>query len=144
MMVVAAIIAVIVGISFPAASAGLDSIRLTSATQSVATFINGALNRAERRQEAVQLVISPRDNRMTLYSAQPGYMRELKLPDGIFLEAVLPPRPDDPDPVRRFILMPNATAPAIGIQIANEHGSRRIVRLDPLTGFPRVESVGKK
>jgi hypothetical protein len=37
--------------------------------------------------------------------------------------------------------MPGATVPGIGIQIANTRGARRIVRLDPMTGFPRVESV---
>jgi len=37
--------------------------------------------------------------------------------------------------------MPGATVPGIGIQIANRRGTRRIVRLDPMTGFPRVESV---
>ena len=47
----------------------------------------------------------------------------------------------DPQGERRLILMPGATVPGIGIQIANQRGTRRIVRLDPMTGFPRVESV---
>jgi hypothetical protein len=42
------------------------------------------------------------------------------------------------------MLMPGATVPGIGIQLANGHGARRIVRLDPMTGFPRVESVLSK
>jgi hypothetical protein len=40
--------------------------------------------------------------------------------------------------------MPGASVPGIGIQIANQRGTRRIVRLDPMTGFPRVESVDKE
>jgi hypothetical protein len=40
--------------------------------------------------------------------------------------------------------MPGASVPGIGIQIANQRGKRRIVRLDPMTGFPRVESVDKE
>jgi hypothetical protein len=31
--------------------------------------------------------------------------------------------------------------PGIGVEIVNGHGSRRIIRLDPMTGFPRVEKV---
>ena len=54
---------------------------------------------------------------------------------------MLPQNPDDPQGARRLILMPGATVPGIGIQIANRRGTRRIVRLDPMTGFPRVESV---
>jgi hypothetical protein len=37
--------------------------------------------------------------------------------------------------------MPGGAIPGIGVQIANRRGGRRIVRLDPMTGFPRVESV---
>jgi len=141
MLVVVTIIGLLAGISFPAASAGIDSVRLSTATQLVASFLNGAVNRAERREEPMEVVISPGENLLTLYSNEPGFTRELKLPDGITLEAVLPALPEGADPVRRIVLMPGATVPGIGIQMANRHGARRIVRLDPMTGFPRVESV---
>jgi prepilin-type N-terminal cleavage/methylation domain-containing protein len=141
MLIVVAIVGLIAGISFPAISAGLDSVRLASATDSLASFLNAAVNRAERRQEPLEVVISPKENRLTLYSNEPGFTRELKLPDGIAIEAVLPQDPDDPQGARRLILMPGATVPGIGIRIANRRGTRRIVRLDPMTGFPHVESV---
>jgi hypothetical protein len=47
-------------------------------------------------------------------------------------------------PARRLILMPGGAVPGIGVQLANRHGARRIIRLDPMTGFPRVESVVTK
>jgi len=141
MMIVVAIVGLIAGISFPAISAGLDSVRLASATDSLASFLNAAVNRAERRQQALELIISLKDNLLTLYSNEPGFTRELKLPEGIAIESVLPPNPDDPQAARRLILMPGATVPGIGIQIANRRGARRIIRLDPMTGFPHVESV---
>src|ERR1039457_2926395 len=64
MVVVVAIIALIVGISFPAASAGLDNVRMVSAVDSVATFLNAAVNRAERRQQPIELVIFPVEGRL--------------------------------------------------------------------------------
>ena len=141
MMIVVVIVGLMVGITFPAVSAGLDSVRLASATDSLASFLNAAVNRAERRQQPMELIISPKDNLLTLYSNEPGFTRELRLPEGIAIEAVLPRNPDDPQGARRLILMPGASVPGIGIQIANSRGKRRIVRLDPMTGFPRVESV---
>jgi type II secretory pathway pseudopilin PulG len=144
LLVVMTIIGLIAGVSFPAASAGLDSVRLASATQSAAAFLNSAVNRAERRQDALELVISPKENGMALYSAEPGFKREFHLPYGISLDAVLPAIPEEADPVRRILLLPGAAVPGIGIQLSNRHGSRRIVRLDPMTGFPRVESVEAK
>ena len=143
MMVVAAIIGLIAAVSFPSASAGIESVRLVSATDSVATFLNAAVNRVERRQQPIELIVSPRENRIWLYSYEPGFTRELKMTDGIVIEAVLPgasENPENSEGVRRFLLLPGATVPGIGVQIANRRGARRIVRLDPMTGFPRVES----
>ena len=82
MMIVVAIIGLMVGITFPAVSAGLDSVRLASATDSLASFLNAAVNRAERRQQPMELIISPKDNLLTLYSNEPGFTRELRLPRG--------------------------------------------------------------
>src|ERR1700680_3518328 len=91
MVVVLSIIGLIAGISFPSISAGLDSVRMVSATDSVAAFLNSAVNRAQRRQQPIGLGISPRENLLTLYSSEPGFRREFKVPDGIAIEAILPP-----------------------------------------------------
>src|SRR5438270_1406423 len=145
MMVVVAIIGLIAAVAFPSASAGIESVRLVSATDSVATFLNAAVNRAERRQQPIELSISPRENRLWLDSNEAGFTRELKMTDGIIIEAVLTGTADsnaenggeNGEGVHRFLLMPGATVPGIGIQIVNRRGARRIVRLDPMTGFPR-------
>ncbi len=141
MLVVVAIIGLMVGITFPSISAGLDSVRLASATDSLASFLNAAVNRAERRQQPMEVVISPKDNLLTLYSNEPGFTRELRMPEGIAIEAVLPRIPTIRRGARRLFCCPAPRFPLSAIQIANQHGSRRIVRLDPMTGFPRVESV---
>src|SRR5437899_1458142 len=87
LIVVVAIVGLIVGISFPAITAGLDSVRMVSATDSVAAFLNAAVNRAQRRQEAVELIIDPKENQLSAYSNDPSFSRELKLPDGISFES---------------------------------------------------------
>ena len=140
MLVVCSIIGLIVAVSFPSFSAGLDSVRMSSATGMVSSFLNSAVNRAERRQQAVEIIVSPKDNLLTMYTNEPGFERKLQMPGGVTIQAVLPAIGDEPpDSPRQLMLMPGATAPGIGILLANQHGSRRIVRLDPMTGFPRVE-----
>ena len=136
---VVAIIGLIGAITAPSVANGLDSIRLVTAAGDVSTFLNAAVTRTERRQEPVELVLSAKDNTLKLYSTDPGFSRELKLPDGVSIQM-----PDEPEGVRRLIIMPGDTVPGIGILIANRRGSRRMVRLDPMTGFPRVESVDTK
>lgn len=145
MLVVVAIIGLIAGVSLPSITTGMDSVRIATASQSISTFLNSAVTRAERRQQPIEVLILPKEDRLVMYSTEPGFERELKMPGGIVIETVLPRLNEaaDAQEGRRLILMPGATVPGIGVQIANSHGSRRIIRLDPMTGFPRVESVGR-
>jgi Tfp pilus assembly protein FimT len=130
MIVVVAIIGLIAGISFPSVTAGIDSVRMASATDSVSSFLNSAVNRAERHQEAVEVVISAKDNAIGMYAN--SLSRTLKMPDGVTLLA----KPEE-DP-RRLILLPGATVPGLAIELTNRRGTHRTVQLDPMTGFPRV------
>ena len=133
----------IAGITYPAVSNGLESVRLASASDTVAAFLNAALNRVERRQEVIEMVISVKDSTIVLHSAEAGFERRIELPEGVTINAVLPPL-DEPEPnaPRQFILMPGGTAPRIGVEIKNRKGTRRIVRVDPMTGVPRIEIPG--
>jgi prepilin-type N-terminal cleavage/methylation domain-containing protein len=142
MVVVVAIVGLIAGVSFPAISAGLESVRMISATDSVATFLNSAVNRAERRQQAIELVVDAKAGTLALYSAEPGYHKEMHLPGGVTIEAVRPADGSgEAGDERRFVFLPGATVPGIGIQLGNGHNAHRLVHLDPMTGFPRVESI---
>jgi prepilin-type N-terminal cleavage/methylation domain-containing protein len=131
LLVVVAIVGAMVTIALPSFTAGLDGLRLTQGADSVASLLNGGLNRVERRQEVVEVSIVPRENRIAMRSADGKFQQQLALPDGVRVEG---------DPVQ-ILLLPGATAPRVGIQLANQSGSRRIVRLDPITGVPQIERV---
>jgi prepilin-type N-terminal cleavage/methylation domain-containing protein len=134
MLVVATIIAIIAGVSFPALTAGLDSVRLSSASGSAASFLTSTLNRVERREQAAAIVISPKDNLLAVYTAASGEKpeRELRMPRGVTIEG------DEP---RRFLLMPGGTAPRMRLILRNGKGARRSVQIDPTTGVPKVQRV---
>ena len=138
LLIVVAIAGAMAMIALPAFSSGLDNLRLSQATDSVATFLNGAINRAERRQQAMELSVSPRENLMLLRSVDADYSRKLQMPEGIRIEATLPRAPGE-NGERRVFLLPGATAPRFGVQLANRRGARRIVSIDPITGVPRIE-----
>jgi hypothetical protein len=141
-MIVVALIAIIAGISFPAVASGLVSLRLLSASDAIVTFLNTALDRAERRQQAVEVWISPQDNALTAISADAAFEKRLDVPDPIHIVAVLPPVPfQNANMQRRFLLYPGGAAPRIGIEITNAQGRRRLVSIDPVTGFPRSEAL---
>src|SRR4051794_24938264 len=83
MIVVMAIVGLITAIAAPSVSAGLDGIRMSTASDSIATFLNSAVNHAERRQQAVAVTISQKENRLTAWSNEKGFKKELTLPSGI-------------------------------------------------------------
>jgi hypothetical protein len=136
-----ALIGILASISFPSATVGIDSLRLNAATTSIASFFNSALNRAERRQQIVEITIARSANIVSMRSSEPGFYRELAMPDGVSIVEVLPKQPDLPDAVRRFLVYPGGTVPAIGIEVMNRRGVRRIVQVDAATGVPVVARV---
>ncbi len=141
MLIVVAIIGLIAGISFPSVASGLESLRLTSATDSIVGLLNGALNRAERRQQAIEVSVSIQDNSVSLTSTEPGFFRKLDMPDGVKIAAIWPKLLDEDTQPRRFLLLPGSTAPRMGVEIVNRKGARRIVRVNPITGVPDIERV---
>jgi len=141
MLVVTAIISLMVGISIPAITSGIDSLRLNSATNSVVAFFNSALNRAERRQQVMEVTISKTENVLWMRSTEPGFVRKLEMPDGVRIVDVLPKLTEENDAPRSFLLYPGGSVPQFGVQLINRRRVERIVRVDPITGVPRVERI---
>jgi len=139
LMVVLAIIALIVGISYPSTIAGMENLRLAAGARSVAAFMNVAANRAERRQQALELTISIKDNSITMRSPDVAFLKKLDLPPGIAVRSVWPALPELTDQPRQFMFQPGGVPPRIGIEIGNRRGARRIVRLNPITGVTEIE-----
>ena len=139
MMIVVTIIGLIAGISFPAVTSGIDSLRLASASDSLVSFLNGAMNRAERRQDVVEIAISVQENAVSLTTT--GLSRKLEMPSGVTIKAVWPKLVANPEAPRRFLLLPGGAVPRFGIEIANRKGVRRIVRVNPMTGVPEIERL---
>jgi hypothetical protein len=129
----------LVGITFPSVSAGIESVRLASAADSVSTFLGGAANRADRRQEVVEIEILRNQRTLRLRSARPGFEKVLELPDGVEFRRVLPPPREENPNARRFMVYPGGTVPQIAVELANRRGGRRLIRLDPVTGVPQIE-----
>jgi prepilin-type N-terminal cleavage/methylation domain-containing protein len=129
LLVVLAIIGLLVGVTLPAATNGLSSIRLKSAANEVSTLLNSALNRAERHEQVMEIIIYPKDNKLELDSTEPGYVRTLAMPEGVRIAGDVPVR---------ILLMPGSAPPRVAIDLFNDRGTHRVVKLDPVTGVPEI------
>lgn len=143
LLVVTGLIALMVGVSFPAITSGIDSLRLNGAANGIVNFFDLGLSRAERRQKAVEITIFKGRNALEMHSSEPGFARTLQLPEGINIAAVLPRISDQWDAdnaPRTFLLYPGGTVPAFGVELINRRNVHRIVQVDPITGVPRIEA----
>jgi len=143
MMMVVTLIAIMAAISFPAVTSGIDSLRLSSATDAVVALINRGVNRAERRQLAVEVAILRSQNALELHSVDRSLNVRLDLPDGVQIAKILPEIPGmvDEEKQRSYLLHPGGTVPRFGVELVNRRGARRIVRVDPVTGVPLIENL---
>lgn len=141
MMVVVAIISLMVGLMFPSIATGLDGIKLNTASDDVASFLNGAMERTNRRNTPVEMTFIPSENAIILRSTEVGFERRLDLPQGVTLEKILPEGFGNTALPRVVMLYPGGTVPRIGVQIATSSGRRRVIRIDPITGTPVMERL---
>lgn len=137
MIIVLAIVGLITAVSFPAVTSGLDSVRLRGATDTIASFLNAGLNKAERSQTPVEIVISIAENKIKILL--PERTRELPMPDSIRIVKIHPELLGTEEQDRSIVLYPNGAVPRFGVEIASSKGAHRIVRVDPITGVPQVE-----
>lgn len=136
------IISLMVGVTFPAVTSGVDSLRLRGAGEEAAALLTAAINRAERRRVAVEVMVSPMENSMILTSVEPGYRRFFQPGNGVIIAAVLPPIPTaDVRQPRQFLVYPGGSAPRLGLILTNARGTRRLVRLDPITGVAQSRTL---
>jgi prepilin-type N-terminal cleavage/methylation domain-containing protein len=145
LLIVVTLIALVAGVSYPSVNSGLDSMRLRSASDAVAAFLTTAVDRAGRRQQAIEIVISPRENVLLARTADQTFLRRVEMPDSVRIVTVAPPVPEAlaPDVPRRFLVYPGGAAPRIGVEIASSSGRRWTVSLDPITGIARSEPLAQ-
>ena len=132
------LIALVAGLSFPSAAAGVESLRLRSVSDSVVSFLNTAMDRASRREQVIEVWIAPKDNVLIARSPDLAFSRRLEIPDTFHITSVQPAAEVAQGEPRRFLLYPGAAAPRIGIEIANSNGRKRMISVDPFTGLPKA------
>jgi len=132
-LVVVALVSVMLAVVYPSLNAGLDAVQLATSADTVASFLGSSLTRADRTNQPIELTISLRDNALVARSSNAANTKRLELPTNIRITAVLPAAGDN-EPLRRFYVLPGGAAPRIGVELKTARGSRRLVRLDPITG----------
>jgi type II secretory pathway pseudopilin PulG len=150
LLLVMTIIALLAAITFPTASAGLDSLRLRTSAERVVSLLNTALDRAERTQQVIEIRISPEDNAISARSSDLSLNRTLALTTPVHIVSAGPELPNfvpengtaenaAPENAagagqRRYLLYPGGSPPRISIELETNDGRKRRVWVDPISG----------
>lgn len=140
LLVAMAIVGMILAISFPSVTTGLDGVRLQSVGRRVAAFVNAARGQADRDQLPVEIRIDLDRNQMSALSADGRWGRDLKVEEGVRIAGVWPGigGSESEVRVRRFIVIPGVPPPRFGVQLNTSRGRSLAVTVDPLTGTPQI------
>lgn len=134
-LIVVALISVVAAVSYPSVSAGLDALRMRQTSDQVVKFLSAALDRADRKQQVVQLVIAPGTDEvpasLLARSEDLSFNRSMVLPP--------PFRMNGPQETRMYLLYPGGSVPRIAIEITHPAGRRRTIGTDPLTGTAQAQ-----
>jgi prepilin-type N-terminal cleavage/methylation domain-containing protein len=138
-LVVVGIIGLMAGLSFPSFTAGLDGLRLRSASTTVASALNIAINTADRRQLPVQLSIQPSQNRIVLRAPESKRDQIFTIPPGIKIKRILPSLFLNEEQSDRYLIVyPNGAPPQLIVELENPRGTLRQIKLDPISGVAKV------
>jgi type II secretion system protein H len=146
MLIVMALIGLMAAMAAPSISAGLDTLRLRSASDAIIGFMNVALARADTRQQAVEILISPAEGKLSARSSDGGFSKVLEIASPVKILSVQPEAAavmDEQAQARRFLLYPGGAIPRIAIEIGNATGRKRTVTIDPITGVPQSAAGAK-
>ncbi len=142
LVIVAGLMALLAGLSYSPVSAGLETLRLRSASDQVVSLLATAADRADRKQAVIEIRFLPVVNAVLAASPDRTFYRRIDLPEGLRIVRIFPEVINgDPNAVRRFLMYPGGSVPQIAVEIQNSVGRHRRVSLDPLTGSARAEEV---
>ena len=132
-LVTVAIIAVMVGVSYPTFTRGLDGIRLRTSVSRAGTFFHRARQQADRRQRAVQFRVDPEKQMLSAAAIEDPWRDEFRFEDGI--KVVFPTE------LATLILYPGQPAPEFRLRLANHAGTRAGLKVNVFTGVPEKWEV---
>jgi len=125
-----AIISLMLGISYPNVTAGLDGIRLKTTVDRAASFWAEARQRADRYQEVVQVTIDPQMSEIRAMSAHSSWKKTFVVEDELSFAA--------PEKESAYMLYPGSPSPQFRLVLETPTGGRSGLKVNVLTGLPEL------
>jgi prepilin-type N-terminal cleavage/methylation domain-containing protein len=134
LLVAMAIVGLMLAITFPSFTAGLDGIVLRSDIDRAGSFFNEARLQADRLQQPVQLTADPGEHEISAVSVDGSWEESFVLSDRSHIVF--------PKQKQSLILHPSTPAPQFRLLLESERGSRTGLQTNIFTGVPEDWNPG--
>ena len=141
LIVVALIIALILGISYPSMSRGTSILNLRTTSRDVLNTFRHAREKAVSEQMSMLLIVNRGENRLELANILGETISSYTLPKGVQIQQMTRAGNEIKDEAMIVRFMPNGNLENVRIRIAADGGSRMQIVSDPLRGGARIEPV---
>lgn len=122
------IVSLMLALSFPAVTSGVEAIELRSAADRAGAFWAAARQQAERRQSVVQVTVDPKANEVRAVAADGGWRDAYELDRDLSVAV--------PAEKRAYWIYPGTPSQRFELMLAGRSGDRAGVRVNVLTGVP--------
>jgi len=129
-----AIIGLMLAITFPSFTAGLDGIVLRSDIDRAGTFFSEARLRADRMQQPIQLTADPGERKLTAMSVDGAWEESFALSQRCSVAF--------PKDKQSVILHPSTPAPRFRLLLQSERGASAGFQINIFTGVPEDWTPG--
>ncbi len=136
LLVAMAIIGLMLAITFPSFTAGLDGIVLRSDIDRAGSFFNQARLQADRLQQPVQLTADPGERKLTAISVDGAWEESFALNERCSIVF--------PKEKQSVILHPGTPAPRFRLLLQSERGASAGLQINIFTGVPEDWSPGQE
>ena len=141
LMVVALIIALVLGISYPSMSRGSSVLHLRTTSRDILNTFRFAREKAISEQTSMQLVVNRREHKIVLADILGEPLRTYVLPADVKIQRMVHSGNEVTDDVMTVRFLPNGSLENAGIRIEADSGSLMQIIADPLGGGARIEPV---
>jgi prepilin-type N-terminal cleavage/methylation domain-containing protein len=126
LLVTVAIIGLMLSISYPTLTTGLDGFRLRAAVDRAGTLFQQARLEADRRHQPVQLTADPISNQLRALAVDSSWRETLEFAEGV--------RIAQPGEQRNWMLFPGTPPPQVRLLLEAQTGGRRGFSINVFTG----------
>ena len=139
MLVVVTLVGLLAAVVTPAVGSGIETVKLRSSAERVASTLRLARERAVRTRHYQQVTLDPLARRFELRDLEGDYARQWDSPVAVSAECGV----RNAECPKAFVFPPDGSVPGARLILENARKRKLSVELDPFTSMPAIKEIAQ-